>query len=109
MELQELLGRQKAAGYVGILQRPSLITEGPRICGDEWFIHQDNAAVHTARQTMAFFRHPACSPDLNPIENLWGWMARYDYRKGKQFVKVNELRDAIIRSWSSIPPTLYNF
>ena len=51
-------------------------------------------------------RRPACSLDLNPIENVWGWMARDVYGNGKQFATVNELRDAIFRSWNNIPPTL---
>lgn len=114
MELQEVHGRQTAAGYVELLERSSLTTEGPRLCDDEWIFQQDNAAVHTARQTRNFFeengvtvlRHPACSPDLNPIENLWGWMARDIYGNGKQFASVNELRAAIFRSWENIPRDL---
>ena len=109
MELQVVQGRQTAAGYVGMLQKSSLTTEGPRLCGDEWFFQQDNAAIHAARHTMTFFqengvpllRHPACSP-----ENVWGWMARDVYGNGKQFATVNELRDAIFTSWNNIPPTL---
>ena len=75
LELKVVQGHQTAAGYVGMLQRSSLTTEGPRLCGGEWFFQQDNAAVHTARHTMTFFqengvllsRHPACLPDLNTI------------------------------------------
>ena len=37
MELQVVQGRQTAAGYVGMFQRSSLMTEGPRLCGDECF------------------------------------------------------------------------
>uniref|UniRef100_A0A673BPF4 Tc1-like transposase DDE domain-containing protein n=1 Tax=Sphaeramia orbicularis TaxID=375764 RepID=A0A673BPF4_9TELE len=84
LELQVVQGRQTAAGYVHMLQRASLMTEGPRLCGNSWVFQQDNAAVHNARLMKDFFRqnnitlldHPACSPDLNPIENIWGWMAR---------------------------------
>uniref|UniRef100_A0A8C4EK91 Tc1-like transposase DDE domain-containing protein n=1 Tax=Dicentrarchus labrax TaxID=13489 RepID=A0A8C4EK91_DICLA len=79
MELQVVQGRQTAAGYVEMLQWASLLTEGPRLCGDDWVFQQDNAAVHNARLTKDFFQennvtlldHPACSLDLNPIENLY--------------------------------------
>uniref|UniRef100_A0A3Q0QWA4 Tc1-like transposase DDE domain-containing protein n=1 Tax=Amphilophus citrinellus TaxID=61819 RepID=A0A3Q0QWA4_AMPCI len=88
MELQFVQGRQTAAGYVEMLQRASLMTEGPRLCGNDWVFQQDNAAVHSARLTKDFFQennitlldHPACSPDLNPIENIWGRMAREPIR-----------------------------
>uniref|UniRef100_A0A3P8S9W1 Tc1-like transposase DDE domain-containing protein n=1 Tax=Amphiprion percula TaxID=161767 RepID=A0A3P8S9W1_AMPPE len=67
-----------------MLQRASLMTEGPRLCGNSWVFQQDNAAVHNARLTKDFFTennitlldHPTCSPDLNPIENIWGWMTK---------------------------------
>lgn len=43
---------------------------------------QDGAPAHNAWQTKEFlesnkinkFYHPSCSPDLNPIESIWGWM-----------------------------------
>uniref|UniRef100_A0A3B5PTV0 Tc1-like transposase DDE domain-containing protein n=1 Tax=Xiphophorus maculatus TaxID=8083 RepID=A0A3B5PTV0_XIPMA len=89
MELQVVQGRQTAAGYVEMLQRASLMTEGPRLCG--------NAAVHNACLTKEFFQennitlldHPACSPDLNPIENIWGWMAREVYKNGHHCLITN--------------------
>ena len=51
-------------------------------------------------------RHPACSLDLNSIENVWRWMARDVYGNSKQFTTVNKLRDAIFTSLNNIPPTL---
>ena len=65
MELQVVQGRQTAAGYVRMLQKASLVTEGHRLCGDGWLFQQDNAAIH-------LLRHPVCSPDLNPIEKCLG-------------------------------------
>ena len=107
-------GHQTAAGYVQMLQLASLMTEGPRLCGNSWVFQQDNAAVHNARLTKDFFReniitlldHPACSPDLNPIENIWGWMAREVYKNGHQFQTVDALREAIFTTWSNVPTSL---
>lgn len=72
------------AGYVQTLQRASLITEGPHRCGKDWVFQQEYATVHNAHKTNDFIQEnnvilwerPACSPDLNRIENLRGWMAR---------------------------------
>uniref|UniRef100_A0A673BLB8 Uncharacterized protein n=1 Tax=Sphaeramia orbicularis TaxID=375764 RepID=A0A673BLB8_9TELE len=36
LELQVVQGRQTAAGYVQMLQRASLMTEGPCLCGNSW-------------------------------------------------------------------------
>uniref|UniRef100_A0A3B3S1M2 Transposase Tc1-like domain-containing protein n=1 Tax=Paramormyrops kingsleyae TaxID=1676925 RepID=A0A3B3S1M2_9TELE len=114
MELQEVQGRQMAAGYVQMLQRASLMTEGPRLCGNDWVFRQDNATVQNARRTRDFFQennitllaHLACSPDLNPIENLWGWMAREVYKNGQQFQTVDAFRAAVFTTWRNVPTHL---
>uniref|UniRef100_A0A672ZN60 Uncharacterized protein n=1 Tax=Sphaeramia orbicularis TaxID=375764 RepID=A0A672ZN60_9TELE len=36
LELQVVQGRQTAAGYVQMLQRASLMTEGPGLCSNSW-------------------------------------------------------------------------
>lgn len=72
MALQVAQGCLTAAGYVEMLQRASLLTEGPRLCGDDWVFQQGNAAVHNTHLMKDFFQennialldHPACSPDL---------------------------------------------
>lgn len=33
-------------------------------------------------------------PDLNPIENVWGWKAREVYKSGRRFQSVDALREA---------------
>uniref|UniRef100_A0A669CI70 Transposase Tc1-like domain-containing protein n=1 Tax=Oreochromis niloticus TaxID=8128 RepID=A0A669CI70_ORENI len=85
MELQEVRGRQTAAGYVQMLQRASLVTEGPRLCGSDWVFQQDNAPVHN---------------------NLWGWMAREVHKNGQQFQTVDALRVAVITTWKNVPTHL---
>jgi transposase len=71
----------------------------------------DNATIHTAKATQAFFKAekvkvvkwPAKSPDLNPIENLWGIMARDVYGEGRQYEHLDDLEAAIRKAWEAIP------
>lgn len=50
---------------------------------------------------------PAKSPDLNPIENLWGLLSRRVYVEGKQYANVQELKDLIRRAWQGIGDKVY--
>ncbi|RCN33830.1 hypothetical protein ANCCAN_20330 [Ancylostoma caninum] len=43
----------------------------------------------------------ACSPDLNPIENLWAIVARKVYANGAQYNTVNDLKIAVLSAWAS--------
>ncbi|ETV80936.1 hypothetical protein H257_06381 [Aphanomyces astaci] len=78
--------------------------------GPSFTFMQDGASIHTAASTKAFlaeqsvtlFNHPALSPDLNPIENVWGWLAREVYPNGKQYQSVSKLQSAISAAWDSI-------
>ena len=66
--------------YIKILEEGLLdvLQEVQDTLGDPLF-QQDNARIHTAADTMAWFEEnnvevmewPACSPDLNPIEHCW--------------------------------------
>jgi hypothetical protein len=44
----------------------------------------------------------ACSPDLNPIENIWGHLARAIYAGNKQYRTVDELKRAILTAWNNL-------
>jgi len=69
---------------------------------------QDNASIHKSRETSAWFASeginilpwPACSPDLNPMENLWGIIVRRLYAENRQFATVDDLKNAIEEAWN---------
>ena len=104
-ELVVMEGKQDPAKYISILNDallPFIEKHDKNI-----IFQQDNAAIHTARVTKEWFsqhsvsvmKWPARSPDLNPIENLWGMMARDVYKDGKQYDTKNDLKNAIYDAW----------
>uniref|UniRef100_A0A3Q3WNT3 Tc1-like transposase DDE domain-containing protein n=1 Tax=Mola mola TaxID=94237 RepID=A0A3Q3WNT3_MOLML len=56
MALQVVQERLRAAGSVEMVQRASLLTEGPCLCSNDRVLQQDNTAVHDARLTKDFFQ-----------------------------------------------------
>ncbi|CAJ0964138.1 unnamed protein product, partial [Mesorhabditis belari] len=50
-----------------------------------------------------FLDWPVCSPDLKPIEDLWGMLARRVYGNSTQYANVQALKDAMAREWNAIP------
>ncbi len=81
---------------------------------DGWIFQQDNAPPYTSHHTKTFFTNmdidvldcPACSPDLNPIENLWGCLVRKVYKDYRQLDDIEDLKEAIALSWDSIDTEL---
>ena len=71
------------------------------------FFQQDNAAIHNAsiakkyllEENIRLLDHPACSPDVNPTENLWGlivvkvlsnfWTKKCNLRCMGKYLKFN--------------------
>ena len=78
--------------------------------GADWLFYQDNALVHAAKITKEFLtannikteQAPPCSPDLNPIENVWGLLASRVYAGGKTYASRDELWEAIYTQWNRI-------
>ncbi len=72
----------------------------------------DRAPAHTAASTKKIIADnnisvqpdwPGNSPDLNPIENIWGMMKLEVYRK--QYTNLDELKAAVEAEWQRIPVT----
>ncbi len=99
-----------AAIYQEILEH-FMLPSADKLYGDADFIfQQDLAPAHTAKGTKSWFNDhgvtvldwPANTPDLNPIENLWGIVKRKmrDTRPNN----ADDLKATVKAAWASIPP-----
>ena len=78
---------------------------------EECIFQQDNAAIHNASITKQYLLehkirlldHPACSPDLIPIEYLWGLIVAKAYEGDRQYSAISEPKNAILDSQGKIP------
>jgi len=104
--------KMNSTNYIELLDS-ELIRFGESMPNEEWIFQQDNASIHNAKATKEWFsakninilNWPACSPDLNPIENLWGILVHLVYSGGRQFSSVLELKSAISHAWTNIQIT----
>ncbi len=99
-----------AAIYQEILEH-FMLPSADKLYGDADFIfQQDLAPAYTAKGTKSWFNDhgvtvldwPTNSPDLNPIENLWGIVKRKmrDTRPNN----ADDLKATVKETWASIPP-----
>ena len=108
-QLAILEGNQTAESYIRTLNDflLPLIPEGRR---GTIVYQQDNATIHKAHLTKMWLLYqniktidwPAHSPDLNPIENVWGLLARRVYANGRVFSTIDELRSCILTEWQNL-------
>ncbi len=99
-----------AAIYQEILEH-FLLPSADKLYGDADFIfQQDLAPAHTAKSTKSWLNDHgvgvldwrANSPDLNPIENLWGIVKRK--MRDTWPNNADELKATVKETWASIPP-----
>uniref|UniRef100_A0AAY4C701 Oxysterol-binding protein n=1 Tax=Denticeps clupeoides TaxID=299321 RepID=A0AAY4C701_9TELE len=68
---------------------------------------QDNAPSHASKYSTAWLARkgikeeklmtwPPCSPDLNPIDNLWSIIKCEIYKEGKQYTSLNIVWEAVV-------------
>ena len=103
-------GRQDSECYVRTMEN-YLLPMAHTCHDDTWIYQQDDATIHTSKLTISWFNYkkvaslkwPARSPDLNPIENLWGILSNKVYANNRVFNTMQELKDAIETCWHDIP------
>ena len=107
-------GKITAETYVQMLEEDFLSQYKEELPEDFIFMH-DNAPPHRAKSTAKFLEMkkievlewPPLSPDLNPIENLWGILSNKVYCDGKTYKNTTDLWDVIIKAWHELPLTLF--
>ncbi len=89
-----------------------MLASADKLYGDADFIfQQDLAPAHTAKGTKSWFNDhgvtvldwPANSPDLNPIENLWGIVKRK--MRDTKPNNADDLKATVKETWASVPQT----
>jgi len=104
-------GIMRAVDYVSIIA-DNLKASAVLMGLNEYYFQQDNDPKHTSKLAKEYFVEnniklmpwPAQSPDMNPIENLWGLVkTRVAELQPKN---ISELRSAIVNSWNEITPEL---
>lgn len=79
---------------------------------DDLELLQDGAKPHTAHSTLDYFeengvnirQNPPSSPELNPIEKVWGWMKNEINKQNPQ--SPTELQQLLQSVWDTIPQTV---
>ncbi len=96
--------------YQDILEHFMLPSADQLFKDADFIFQQDSAPAHTAKSTKSWLNDhgvgeldwPANSPDLKPIENLWGIVKRK--MRNKRPKNGDELKATVKETWASIPP-----
>lgn len=113
LRLVRIHGKINAQGYQSMLGS-ELLPFAEDLGGPNWIFQQDNASIHRAATTLAWFAEnaidvlpwPDRSPDLNPMENVWSMLVRIIYHQGRQYATVSELWNSLEKAMNDIDVTL---
>jgi transposase len=102
-------GTMKSENYQEMLYN-KMLPFARRLWDKDRIFQQDNAPIHVSESTMKWFEEngvtllpfPPNSPDLNPMENLWGLLVRRVYAIKRNFNDKTELKEAIKACWGTI-------
>ncbi len=100
-------GIMDAEYYRGILLR-QLMPFASEKMPKNWIFQQDNDPKYTSRLLKQFFVEekicllpwPSCSPDLNPIENVWAILKRNIEKRNPE--NLENLKAIIVEEWQNL-------
>lgn len=111
--LTNIIGRFNAAAYIGILENVMLPSVNAVFPQNNFIYQQDNCPVHTARTVTNWMQQhnirvlpwASCSPDINPMENMWGLVVK-KMVSGNNFrpQNVEQLWERIQEVWNELTP-----
>lgn len=109
LELQFPSTKMNSNEYISVLNG-SLLNFLRQNRKKKFVFQQDNARIHVSRETKAWMASmkievldwPACSPDLNPMENVWAILVRRVYENNRQFETIAELKQKILHEWDNL-------
>jgi len=90
---------------------PYFLLDCPKEKRGDWIFMQDGAKPHTAAGSLTVLDeiapdrikdHPAKSPDMNCIEDLWSHMDR-EIRKQRNIQDIHQLQKRLQKIWNAIP------
>ena len=102
--------RLTAARYIADILEPHVMPYTIFV-GENFLFMHDNARPCTARIVQNYLNEielpvlkwPARSPDLNPIENLWGFLKQGLRRQRCAFLRLEELYAGLAVKWENVP------
>ncbi|GFV57862.1 transposable element Tcb2 transposase [Trichonephila clavipes] len=105
-------GPLTARRYRDEILRPLVVPYAAAI-GDDFILMDDNSRPHRANlvedslfeEGIVRMEWPACSPDMNPIENVWYALGRQVAGRQPPPQTLQELERALLEEWDRIPIT----
>ena len=110
-ELVIIRGNLNSDRYAREILEPHVLPVAGAIDPERFVLVDDNARPHRAHRVDSFLEDHgisrmdwrACSPDMNPIENVWGLLKRKISRLIRPEDTIQDFENALIRDLKDLP------